>query len=178
MDSAKLNDWMQVVGIFALVASLLFVGLQMNQSQNIAIVETYGDISESSRHLTNLVENNSDLWRRGLDGEELSQSDQILFAAMAESIESHFLGLFIRYGYVGPRTQDYAVRNYAYALYVHPGLRRLNATKSNQLKARETAYGLPTDADTFQSSIDDYLTRLDEGSPIIPKDKLYIFWHR
>ena len=96
MDSGKLNDWMQVVGIFALVASLLFVGLQMNQSQNIAIVETYGDIAESSRHLTNLVESNSDLWRRGLDDEELSQSDQILFDAMAESIENHFLGPYIR----------------------------------------------------------------------------------
>jgi hypothetical protein len=31
MDSAKLNDWMQVIGIFALVASLVFVGLQMKR---------------------------------------------------------------------------------------------------------------------------------------------------
>lgn len=30
MDSAKLNDWMQVVGIFALVTSLIFVGLHLN----------------------------------------------------------------------------------------------------------------------------------------------------
>ncbi len=37
MNSEKLNDWMQVVGIFALVASLIFVGLQMRQSQAIAM---------------------------------------------------------------------------------------------------------------------------------------------
>ncbi len=43
MDSAKLNDWMQVVGIFALVASLIFVGLQMKQSQEIAIAAQYHD---------------------------------------------------------------------------------------------------------------------------------------
>jgi len=36
MDSSKLNDWMQVVGIFAVVASLVFVGLQLKQSQDIA----------------------------------------------------------------------------------------------------------------------------------------------
>jgi hypothetical protein len=41
MDSAKLNDWMQVFGIFALVASLVFVGLQMKQSQEIAIAAQY-----------------------------------------------------------------------------------------------------------------------------------------
>ena len=37
MDSAKLNDWMQVVGIFAVVMSLIFVGFQLKQSQDIAI---------------------------------------------------------------------------------------------------------------------------------------------
>jgi len=41
VESAKLNDWMQVVGIFALVASLLFVGLQMRQAQDIALSNTY-----------------------------------------------------------------------------------------------------------------------------------------
>jgi hypothetical protein len=41
MDSAKLNDWMQVIGIFALVASLIFVGLQMKQTQEIALSDAY-----------------------------------------------------------------------------------------------------------------------------------------
>ena len=37
MNFAKLNDWMQVVGIFAVVLSLVFVGFQLKQSQEIAI---------------------------------------------------------------------------------------------------------------------------------------------
>jgi len=41
MDSAKINDWMQVVGIFALVASLVFVGMQMQQDREIARVMIY-----------------------------------------------------------------------------------------------------------------------------------------
>jgi len=41
MDSAKLNDWMQVIGIFALVASLIFVGLQMKQTHEIALSDAY-----------------------------------------------------------------------------------------------------------------------------------------
>lgn len=32
MDSNKLNDWIQIVGIFALVASLLFVGVEVRQN--------------------------------------------------------------------------------------------------------------------------------------------------
>ena len=41
MASAKINDWMQVIGIFALVASLIFVGLQMRQTQEIALSNAY-----------------------------------------------------------------------------------------------------------------------------------------
>ena len=49
MDSAKLNDWMQVVGIFAVVASLIFVGLQMKQTHAIALSEIYQERAISSR---------------------------------------------------------------------------------------------------------------------------------
>jgi hypothetical protein len=48
VDSAKLNDWMQVVGIFAVVASLIFVGLQMKQTQEIALASAYQDRATSS----------------------------------------------------------------------------------------------------------------------------------
>jgi hypothetical protein len=41
MNSAKISDWMQVVGIFALVASLVFVGMQMQQDREIARVMIY-----------------------------------------------------------------------------------------------------------------------------------------
>jgi len=33
MDMAKINDWLQVVGFFGIFASLLFVGLEMQQSR-------------------------------------------------------------------------------------------------------------------------------------------------
>ena len=41
MDSRKLNDWLQVVGLFAVVGSLVFVGLQMQQDQEIALSQVY-----------------------------------------------------------------------------------------------------------------------------------------
>jgi len=41
MNIAKVNDWLQVVGLFGVVASLIFVGLQMKQTQEIALANTY-----------------------------------------------------------------------------------------------------------------------------------------
>ena len=44
MDSAKLNDWLQVIGLFGVIASLIFVGLQMKQDREIAL-----SVAEQSR---------------------------------------------------------------------------------------------------------------------------------
>ena len=41
MNSEKVNDWLQLVGMVAIVASLLFVGLQLKLSQDIAIAAQY-----------------------------------------------------------------------------------------------------------------------------------------
>ena len=49
MNADKLNDWLQVVGIFGVIASLVFVGLEMRQSREIAISEIYHSRAESER---------------------------------------------------------------------------------------------------------------------------------
>ena len=41
MDSAKLNDWLQVIGLFGVIASLVFVGMQMKQDREIALSDAY-----------------------------------------------------------------------------------------------------------------------------------------
>jgi hypothetical protein len=47
MDSAKLNDWLQVAGTFGVIASLLFVGLEMRQAREIAVSQAYQSRAES-----------------------------------------------------------------------------------------------------------------------------------
>ena len=41
MDSKKLNDWLQVVGVFGVILSLIFVGLEIQQSREIAIADIH-----------------------------------------------------------------------------------------------------------------------------------------
>ena len=47
-DMSKLNDWLQVVGMFGVIASLIFVGLQMQQAHQIALSEVYQSRSDAS----------------------------------------------------------------------------------------------------------------------------------
>lgn len=41
MDSSKVSDWLQVIGMFGVIGSLIFVGMQMKQDQQIAQSAAY-----------------------------------------------------------------------------------------------------------------------------------------
>ncbi len=60
MDTAKLNDWMQVFGIFALVASLVFVGMQMRQEHEIARVMIYQSRASNAAEILASAASNPD----------------------------------------------------------------------------------------------------------------------
>ena len=51
MNSAKLNDWLQVIGFFGVIASLVFVGLQMMQDRDIALSSIYQERTTASVEL-------------------------------------------------------------------------------------------------------------------------------
>ena len=48
MDTAKLNDWLQVIGLFGVIGSLIFVGLQMKQDREIALSVAFQARAEST----------------------------------------------------------------------------------------------------------------------------------
>ena len=51
MEPSRINSWMQVIGIFALVASLIFVGLQMKQTHEIALAGQYQARAETTMNM-------------------------------------------------------------------------------------------------------------------------------
>ena len=85
MDSAKLNDWMQVIGIFALVASLIFVGLQMKQTQDIALAGQYQARAESTMdfYLMNLETSQGQMWVFPPSDDEITQAHVGYYYMMA-----------------------------------------------------------------------------------------------
>ena len=48
MNSVKIREWLEIIGIFGVIASLIFVGLEMRQSQKIALSAAYQARSDSS----------------------------------------------------------------------------------------------------------------------------------
>ena len=100
MDTAKLNDWIQIVGIFALVASLIFVGFQIRQTQEIAESEAYHNRAAAAVELQAMQASSPDFMSAiaklyaGNDGELTAQEKmtaEFFFGAEIMMIENvHF----------------------------------------------------------------------------------------
>ena len=61
MDSAKLNEWIQVVGIFALVASLIFVGIEVRQNSIATRSATNAAVKDAFRELNLVIASSPEL---------------------------------------------------------------------------------------------------------------------
>ena len=76
MDFAKINDWLQVIGVFGVMASLVFVGLQMKQSHEIALAAAYHARAVSAQDLRLAqMQSGVDFHNSRLPISEMSQSE-------------------------------------------------------------------------------------------------------
>ena len=89
MDSQKLHDWIQIIGIVAVVASLIYVGLELRQEQRLARADLGSQSFQAAAdlHLTLMDPDVAKAWETMQDRpEDLStperyQVDGILHAA-------------------------------------------------------------------------------------------------
>jgi len=73
MESAKLHDWLQIVGLAAVVGSLIFVGLQLKQADETALAEMLESSSARTGKHRALIAEHADTWQKACLGSELSE---------------------------------------------------------------------------------------------------------
>lgn len=78
MQSEKLQDWLQIVGMAAIVASLVFVGLQLRQSEHAALADLSQSSVANGIEFSSLAADYSEIWLKACAGDELSQPEQFI----------------------------------------------------------------------------------------------------
>lgn len=164
MDSAKLRDWIEVIGIFALVASLVFVGLQIKQTEEIGQGEAAVNLSTITSSFRNTVINNAEVWRRGCMGEELSGGEQTQFAQMyySYSATAYWVWLANERGVLDTET-NIVTNAYAANIHRYPGIAKLNASK--QLWSKEGSRQDLLSLRQFQAAVRTRLAELEQIEP-------------
>ena len=88
MKSIGWKDGVELVGIVAIVASLIFVGLEMRQARDIALSERAVNILLSDIEARRPIYEFPDIWARGNAGEELNRSEAVIYSALIRDINN------------------------------------------------------------------------------------------
>jgi hypothetical protein len=167
------KDVTDLVGAAAIVASLIFVGLQLRQEKTLGLTDITSARTESAIALTQLVAEHRDLWMRGLDGEELAVDEEMIFFAIAEAIETYLFEEWSNLAQMGDGGfANDVLKDYAYQIYSYPGLRRLWQQDGERLRAQNSM----NPGNPFRRAIDKEIAEL-EASGYVPSEKLnYVYW--
>ena len=175
----KSTDWKAIaesIGVAAIVGSLIFVGVQLRQDQRIAEAQIYADSNLISIELANLVNENRDVWMRGLVGEELDEVDEVTFQNVYMAIQLAYGGIWQRANRLSTRSPEGVARQFAYLLYVYPGFRRVWESRSTFERERNAAYGGQFPAFNFAPKVREFVEELDSGRASIPEVLPFTPW--
>lgn len=157
----------EILGIGAIVASLVFVGLQLRQSEQIARAEIQATFGMMSIEIAALMTDYSDVWVRGNAQEELNDADTAVFenlvTALNDSIYSNFWQMWQIDG--EQRAIDY-LQDFSGFLYRHPGVRQVWSQREANLKRYRIALGSNAEENyVYVETILDNLNELDRIQP-------------
>ena len=85
MKNTGWKDIAELIGIAAIVASLVFVGLELRQSQKIAIVESAVNRTTQHVDLDNAIIEHIDIWTKGNSGTELTPKEAGIYSMLFEN---------------------------------------------------------------------------------------------
>lgn len=127
MISEKVHDWLQIVGMVAIVASLVFVGWQIKQSDEIAMVELLDNAAVRNFELSTLRANHADVWQKACLGAELSSAERIIASSIYFSFLQHNWNTWFRQRSTGfgAAQSDYLTDIVAVNLHRYPGLMKI-----------------------------------------------------
>ena len=164
IDSDKINDWLQIVGMFGIMASLIFVGVQVRQTQVIGEGESAIQFFEATIAGRQLFVDNIDVWIKGCAGEKMSIAEDAQFTHMYRGYMqgSYFAWMSARHNILELNPDDVV---YPFAANVHryPGLARIGLSW-REWAAEGMKYGLESGHD-FANAINARVAELQVIEP-------------
>ena len=167
MDSAKLNDWIQILISVGVILSLIFVGLQIRQEHTIAQAQNAAEFNDTMIEYSCVINANRDVWIKGLEGAELSAEDQVTFESVSFAVWQKFMGLYRRVRLLDQRSGMLAARQLAGELYIYPGLRKYVLARCRHRESIGQKI-------SFCDDVRIQLKAFDNGTLPKPEGKLYV----
>lgn len=165
MKPSNWKDYVELVGILAIVLSLVFVGLQLRQSQDIVLSELDVAIAAVDAETTASIGDHADVWTRGNSGAELSEVEMAFYKRLVYDIRSKWVTSYRRNSRFG---REFAARHnvggFAMFLHANPGARQVFMSWREDYIRNSAILELPVYVGGFNEAVLADLQTLDQAT--------------
>jgi hypothetical protein len=135
LEFKKFRAIAEILGIITIVVSLLFVGLQIRQSDQIARAEIDASQGMMSIELAALISDHSEVWARGAAQEELNDADAVVFENLVMAVNHVNYSLFWQVTQNDSEANGMGyLHDFSGFLHRHPGARQVWIEREAKLK--------------------------------------------
>lgn len=156
------KDLVEVVGFVAIVASLIFVGIELRQSRAIAIGDGNLSNAEIQIETNNAINEYSAVWIRGNKGETLSEEDAVIFHNLVKNKAIHAFMEYARLDQVEFHEAAESI-NVEFSIFLseNPGARQIWLQQEGFIQDR---FDVPVSKQAWKNSVQANLASLDRDA--------------
>ncbi len=160
----KLRNWRdtaEIIGMLAIVASLIFLGFQIQQDRAVALAQIIADHDDTQIEWARLISENNAIWVKGLESQELSKEESATFFAMAGAYFNKEADRYSR-GIIISSVPPHSVSTrFAHVIHSYPGLER---AWKDQDWVRNEEYHDGTSFGLFVDAVNELLNEIERGN--------------
>ena len=154
----------ELVGVAAVVTSLIYVGLELRQGRAIAEADVYSALLAAQVDIDDAVRQHAGIWLRGAAGEALDEEEDLIFQSIVRDINDRMVTHYSNLQLL--QRQDNAtliLHDFVSFLYENPGARRVWQQREQTLnRYRDLLSPERNTLSSWQEQVAEELSILDE----------------
>jgi len=156
----------ELVGIFAILASLIFVALQLRQEQVLTLSEMRASMVANSVAINNSIIENANIWVRGNEGQELSPVEQAAYDRLVLNVNDYYFQVRQTFLVIEPEWETHILTDFAGFLYDHPGAYQSWINREHKMNAHRHSVDPSEEVGTeWVEAIESKLAILKQNQP-------------
>ena len=137
----KFRDWKEtaeLIGIFAILISLIFVAVQLRQEEELIQLEVRNHMIETYAELNATIIEHADVWLRGNAGDELDAAEREIHKRLVVNYNDWHFHTALIFGEIEPEAVEHVLTDYAGFLARNPGAYRVWRQREDEINADRT----------------------------------------
>ena len=157
----------ELIGMAAIVASLIFVGLQLRQNEQIAVSDGFANWSDRAGMISQLITDHAAVWTKACAGDDLTAEERTIASEIFARIRTQgFLTWMNFRGGIAQTNNDTPAERLAQSAWRYPGFRAmLEESVSKDTETRIVEGSLDSATRAFRNRVISLLAEFDTEKP-------------